>query len=511
MTELAQATEERAREAAAGGDAGEVLPEDASIAAFFDEFAASERKWRRRNRTYHRLIEAVYRFIVPAGETVLEIGSGSGDLLAALEPDVGVGCDVSAEMVELASRRHPELVFLHSSGERLDAGLRFDYIILSDLVPFAHDLVALFDALARHAHPGTRIVVNSYSQLWRPIIRLAELLGLKARKPVRNWVAPEDVENVLELTGFEVVTMTRRILMPKQIPLLSAFLNGVLANVWPFHHLCLTYWMIARPSPQPSEETGVTVVAPARNEAGHIAALVERLPTMGKATELIFVEGGSQDDTRAEIERQIARHRERDISLIPQMGRGKGDAVRTGFAAAKHDVLMILDSDLSVAPEDLPKFYRALVDGRADLVNGSRLVYDLHPGAMRFLNMVANKLFSLALRLIIGQYVKDTLCGTKALRREQYERIAAGRDYFGDFDPFGDFDLLLGAGRLGLKIVDLPVRYYPRRYGETNIRRFRHGLVLLRMTAFAFWKFRVLIYRLSRTTRQRNAATGASG
>jgi ubiquinone/menaquinone biosynthesis C-methylase UbiE len=494
VTELAP-TEERAREVAAAGDAGAVLPEDVAIAAFFDEFAGSEPRWRQRNRTYHRLVEAVYRFIVPPGATVLEIGSGSGDLLAALKPEVGVGCDVSAEMVGLASRRHPELVFLHSSGERLDAGLRFDYIIVSDLVPYAQDLVALFQALARHSHPRTRIVLNSYSQLWRPVIHLAELLRLKARKPVRNWVTPEDLRNVLELAGFEVVTTTRRILMPKQLPLLSAFLNGFLANVWPFNHLCLTYWIVARPSPQPAEETGVTIVSPARNEAGHIAALIERLPAMGTATELIFVEGGSQDDTRAEIERQIERHPERDVSLIAQAGRGKGDAVRTGFAAAKHDVLMILDSDLSVAPEDLPKFYRALVDGRAELVNGSRLVYDVAPGAMRLLNIVGNKFFSLVLRLVIGQYVKDTLCGTKALRREQYQRISDGRDYFGDFDPFGDFDLLLGAGRLGLKIVDLPVRYYPRSYGETNIHRFRHGLLLLHMTAFAFWKFRVAVFR----------------
>jgi hypothetical protein len=185
--------------------------------------------------------------------------------------------------------------------------------------------------------------------------------------------------------------------------------------------------------------------------------------------------------------------------------------VRTGFAEAKHGVLMILDSDLSVAPEDLPKFYAALIEGHAELVNGSRLVYDVPPGAMRFLNLLGNRFFSLLLRLIVGQSMKDTLCGTKVLRREDYERIAAGREFFGDFDPFGDFDLLLGGGRFGMKIVDVPVRYHPRTYGDTNIHRFRHGLVLLRMTAFAFWKFRVAIYRLSRTTRQRKAATRPSG
>ena len=167
---------------------------------------------------------------------------------------------------------------------------------------------------------------------------------------------------------------------------------------------------------------------------------------MGTGTELIFVEGGSSDGTRAEIERQIEAHPERSVSLVVQTGKGKGDAVRAGFAAARNEVLMILDGDLTVAPEDLPKFYRALVDGRAELVNGSRLVYDLELGSMRFLNMLGNRLFSVLFRLIVGQPVKDTLCGTKVLHRDDYARIAAGRAYFGDFDPFGDFDLLLGAG-----------------------------------------------------------------
>ena len=245
-------------------------------------------------------------------------------------------------------------------------------------------------------------------------------------------------------------------------------------------------------------EQTVTVVCPCRNEAGHVPGIVRQLPEFGSALELVFVEGGSTDDTRAEIERQIALHPERDISLLAQPGKGKGDAVRTGFAAAKHDVLMILDGDLSVSPAELPKFYRALVGGRAELVNGSRLVYDMEKGAMRFLNMLGNKTFSRLFKAVTGQEVKDTLCGTKVLHRRDYDRIARARSYFGDFDPFGDFDLLFGASRLGLKIVDLPVRYQPRTYGETNISRWRHGWLLLRMTLFAYWKFKVAIFRRRR-------------
>jgi len=272
-------------------------------------------------------------------------------------------------------------------------------------------------------------------------------------------------------------------------------LNGVVANAWPFRHLCLSYWIVARPHPQPLDEASVTVVCPCRNEAGHVAEVVRRLPALGTDTELLFVEGGSSDDTRAEIERQIDAHPEREIRLVDQPGRGKGDAVRTGFAAASNEVLMILDGDLSVAPEELPKFYAALVEGRGELINGSRLVYDMEPGSMQALNVVGNKLFPRLFARITGQNVKDTLCGTKVLHREDYARIAQARAYFGEFDPFGDFDLLFGAARLGLRIVDLPVRYQTRAYGATNISRFRHGLLLVRMTVLAWWKFRVEIFR----------------
>ena len=429
---------------------------------------------------------------------MLEIGCGTGELLAGLEPSRGVGVDVSGAMVERARERHPSLRFEQSAGELLDLGETFDVILLSDVVPYADDLIALLDRVRAHSTPDTRVIIHSYSRLWRPLISLAEALRLKPRKPIRNWVNADDAENLLALTGFETVTRTRRILFPKHIPLLSIFLNGFVANLWPFNHLCVTWWVVARLRPAPRDDATVSVVCPCRNERGNVAPLVERLPKPGAATELVFVEGGSSDGTREEIERVIAARPGEAVSLVGQSGRGKGDAVRSGFDASSNELLMILDGDLSVRPEDLTTFYRVWSEGAGDLVNGSRLVYDVEPGAMRFLNMIGNRTFSLLLRAIIGQPVKDTLCGTKVLSRAAYDSIAAARATFGEFDPFGDFDLLFGAARLNLRIVDVPVRYQPRTYGETNISRWRHGLLLLRMTSFAFWKFRVDVMRLRR-------------
>jgi hypothetical protein len=399
-------------------------------------------------------------------------------------------------MVELARRRHPRLRFEVGAGEDIDLGKSFDYIVLSDVLPFVDDLLGLFHNVARHSHRETRIVIHSYSQLWRPVLRSLEVLRLKPRKPIRNWVTSNDVENLVQLAGLETVTSTRRILLPLRIPFVSALFNGALANVWGIRQLCLTYWVVARLRP-PDErrQLSVSVIVPAREEAGMIERIVDETPALGSRSELIFVEGHSRDGTREEILRQIELHPDREIVCVEQQGHGKGDAVRLGFARARHDVLMVLDADLTVRPRELPFFLDALETGRGEFVNGSRLVYGLESGAMRFLNLLGNKAFSLIFSALLDQPVKDTLCGTKALERHRYEQIAGGRSYFGDFDPFGDFDLLLGAARLNLKIVDLPVRYQARTYGETKISRFRHGWLLLRMALFGFRKLKVEIFR----------------
>jgi SAM-dependent methyltransferase len=469
----------------------------ATVAAAFDELAARGGGLQPSTRGYHELITAVHQSIVHPHASVLEIGSGPGDLLAALAPSHGIGVDVSSGMVALARARHPELRFEHEAGEEIELGQTFDYVILSDLVPFVDDLLALFGKVAKHSHRDTRIVVHSYSQLWRPAIRVLELLHLKSRVPIRNWVAQQDVENLLQLAGLESVSTTRRILVPLRIPFVSAFFNGFLANLWIVRHLCLTYWIVARVRPpEERRNLSVSVVVPAKNEAGMIERIVAETPELGSRSELIFVEGHSTDGTREQILRQIELHPEREIRYIEQTGHGKGDAVRLAFSEARNDVLMILDADLTVRPRELPLFLAAIETGRAEFVNGSRLVYGLEPGAMRYLNLVGNRVFSIIFSALLDQPVKDTLCGTKVLERYRYEQIAAGRSYFGDFDPFGDFDLLLGAARLSLKIVDLPVRYHARNYGDTKISRFSHGWLLVKMSVFAFRKLKIQIFQL---------------
>ena len=112
--------------------------------------------------------------------------------------------------------------------------------------------------------------------------------------------------------------------------------------------------------------------------------------------------------------------------------------------------------------------------------------------AMRFLNLLGNKFFSLMFSWLLDQRFKDTLCGTKVLFKSDYEQLKKGRKFFGEFDPFGDFDLIFGASKLNLKLVEIPIRYKERTYGMTNIRRFRHGLLLFKMCFFAFKKIKFI-------------------
>jgi glycosyltransferase involved in cell wall biosynthesis len=339
-------------------------------------------------------------------------------------------------------------------------------------------------------------VITFYSAAWKPVIRLATLLGMRGNLPEDNWISPEDVDNLLRLSDFEVVRSESRVLLPVFIPLLSNFINKYIAPLPVFRAFNLINILVAKPAsnvPDMGKAPSVSVVVAARNEAGNLDDLIKRLPKMGPDDELILIEGKSTDNTWDKIKEIYAQKKDRiNMQIAQQDGVGKGDAVRKGFGMAKKEILMILDADLTVPPEDLPKFYEAVVSGKGEYINGSRLVYPMEDQAMRFLNIVGNKFFALAFSFVLGQRFKDTLCGTKVLSRQNYQKLASHRSFFGDFDPFGDFDLIFGAARMCLKIVEIPISYQERVYGDTNISRWRHGILLLRMLWFASRKIKFI-------------------
>ncbi len=452
--------------------------------AHWDNIARKRDAWHGWGKFYHRRVQEIYRFLINPGQRVLEIGCGTGDLLASLRPTHGVGVDFSPEMIQRARQRYAGLEFIEADVHDLSSiHESFDAIILSDLVNDLWDVQQVFEQVRTLCDPHTRLILNFYSGLWQFPLTVAQHLNLAVPMLDQNWLTREDASNMLGLAGFDVIRQSQEILWP--FPL-GGFANKFLVRLWPFRGFALSNFVIAKPRPETNnDELSVSIVVPARNKSGNIKAIFERIPKMGSGTELIFVEGHSRDDTYHAIEKEIAAHPATRSLLLHQTGIGKADAVRLGFANAKGDILMILDADLTVPPEDLPRFYEALRSGRGEFVNGVRLVYPMEKEAMRGLNFIGNKFFSMAFSWLLGQHIKDTLCGTKVLWRKDYELIATNRSYFGDFDPFGDFDLLFGAAKLNLKIIDLPIRYRERTYGTTNISRWKHGWLLLRMVWFA--------------------------
>jgi ubiquinone/menaquinone biosynthesis C-methylase UbiE len=466
----------------------------AEVDASLDERA----RWRKINAAYHEDDERFMQFLIPPGKRVLELGCGTGDLLAALQPSYGAGIDFGTRTIARAKERYPNLDFILGDAEdpATLASLKgpFDYIVIADTIGMFEDIDGTLRLVHHLCEPSTRIVIAYYSHLWEPILKTAEVLGLRRKQPKINFVATVDFLNLMDLADYEVISTEQRQLLPQRWFGLGRFINRFIAPLPGIRKLCLRTYLVGRPNWQFQErKLSVSIVVPCRNESGNIENAVLRMPRFGSAQEILFVEGNSSDRTFEECERvRDAYKGSWDITVLKQDGRGKGDAVRKGFAAAKHDVLMILDADLTMPPEALPKYHAVIESGKAEFVNGTRLVYPMENEAMRPLNFIANRCFAYLFSFLVNTRLTDTLCGTKVMMRKDYEVIARERAYFGNFDPFGDFDLIFGAAKQNLKIIETPIHYKARTFGETQISRFRDGWLLLRMVWFAYRKLKAI-------------------
>ncbi len=468
-----------------------------SILKHADKIAAQRDAWIDKNRYYYRDDRAYMRFLIQPGQRVLELGCGTGDLLSALSPAYGVGVDFSQRMVNSAKSRYPDLCFVQGDVEDPDfletIEGTFDVIVLSDTIGYLDDCAETLKQLHRFCTRDTRVIIAYYAWLWEPVLKFGEMFGLKMPSVDMNWLSTEDMMGFLHLADFEPVKREWRQIFPKRMLGIGTVLNRFIGTLPLVRRLCLRNYLVARPLQGASlGQPSTTVLIPCRNEKGNVENAIRRLPKFCDDLEIIYVEGHSSDGTLEEIQRVIAAYPALDIKVFVQDGKGKGDAVRKGFANARGDILMILDADLTVPPEDIPKFYEAIASGKGEYINGTRLVYPMQDQAMRFLNFLANRTFSLLFTWLLNQRFTDTLCGTKVLTRKNYLRLQDSRSYFGDFDPFGDFDLIFGATKLNLRMVEVPVRYAAREYGETQISRFRHGWLLLKMVVFAYRKLKII-------------------
>lgn len=447
--------------------------------------------WLKKNWYYHANLVGRYKFLIAPDAKILHIGCKNGYILKALAPKYAIGIDHDADELLLAQKELDHCHFFQTI-DAVPKSQKFDYIILSSVTLEVNDIQELLEQLSPLCNAHTRLIIDTYSYAWEPLLYVTQKLGLRRPTAFKNWLSLADFNQLLTLAHFENITTEYFLLMPWRIPFVSWFLNSVIAPLPLIKYACINRFVIARSVvPILTKQYTTSVIVPCRNEKGNIEAAVQRCPQLGATTEIIFVEGHSRDGTLQEIQRVQQAYSHKKISWFVQDGRDKGDAVRKGFAHATGDIIMVLDGDLTMPPEDLPKFYKALAEGKGDFINGSRLTYGMEAGAMRFLNLLANYFFGILFSWILQQSIKDTLCGTKALFRKDYERLAANRSFFGTIDPFGDFDLLFGAAKLSLKIVNIPIQYKSRVYGSTQIRRFYCGWILLFMSLLAIRRFKM--------------------
>jgi SAM-dependent methyltransferase len=463
-----------------------------------DAIAAERNAWIDKNSAYYKDDQRYMGFMIPKGQRVLDLGCGTGRLLAGLEPSYGVGVDFSPRMIEVARKSYPQHQFIVADMEsEKDLAMiegTFDYVVLSDTIGMLEDIEVALKRLHRFFHAETRLVISYYSSYWGPILSLATLLGRRMPQPEQNLLSLTNFLHILNLSDFEPIRMEWRQLVPFSLLGIGRLINRFIAPLPIIRNFCLRGYVVARSRrvEHPPIRSS-TILIPCRNERGNIERAVLEMPRFGEHQEILFVEGNSSDDTYEECLRVRDAYKDAwDIKVLKQDGKGKGDAVRKGFAHATGDILMILDADLTMPAAELPKFYDAIANDKAEFVNGTRLVYPKEDEAMRFLNHIANRLFALIFSFLLNQRFTDTLCGTKVLRKRDYDQIVANRGYFGDFDPFGDFDLIFGAAKLNLRIIEVPIHYKARTYGSPQISRFRDGWLLLRMVAFAYRKLKAI-------------------
>ncbi len=448
----------------------------------------------KRNKYYLKDLIKLSNHLIPEERSIIEFGSKGGEVVSCLKNKTKVGIVFENKLLHLGRKKYPKTKLVEfSSWRKLKRLEKFDYILLNHVLSDVEDIQDFISKIKKFCKKDTKIIVFQFNFLWKPLLDLVEAMGLKMkRRKEPNWLSVEDTTNVFYLESFERIKSANSFLFPLNLGFVSNFVNRFLAPLPIVNKLCLTNYIVFRQVPQ-KREYSVSVIIPARNEAGHIQGVINKIPRLGKKTEIIFVEGHSKDDTFNVIKKEIEKYNGPHLcKLYKQKGTGKADAVRLGFNRASGDILMILDADLTVAPRDLKKFYNSCSKGSGDLVIGSRLIYPMEKDVMRTLNYMGNKIFGLLFTFLLGQQIKDTLCGTKAILRVNYQKIQANRKVFGDFDPFGDFDLIFGASKLNMKIVEVPVRYRQRRYGSTNISRFRHGILLSKMVLFAAAKIKFI-------------------
>ncbi len=457
------------------------LHREEKVKEHLDILAKDYDSWKERNTHFYDLLKCFLRKNVAKNASVLEIGCRTGDMLASVAPKRGVGVDISPEMIKVAQDKYPQFDFHSSSGESFDTDEKFDYILILNVLGYSKDVSSLLENVHKFCHARTKVIVTTINPWWDFILSFAEKMKIKMPSAPHNFIEKNNLTKIIDSLDFSISYSGFLGLCPTEIPIISFLANTIGVKTLGINKLSFVQYLSLRPLPDNEVDLGLgcSVVIPCFNEEGNIEEAVRRIPQMGKGTEIIVVNDGSTDRT-AEIVRSIQGEIP-GLKLIDyHPNRGKGEAVKAGFDAATEEAMMILDADMTVPPEELPRFFKLLNQGSCGFVNGTRLIYPMQDNAMKKMNLLGNKVFGMVMSYLTGQHLTDTLCGTKALYKKDYKRIKMGAD------KWGDFDLLFGAAKNGDKILEVPIHYMSRVAGESKMKTLSHGIHLMKVCVRGF-------------------------
>ncbi len=448
--------------------------------------------WREKNWYFHNSLRQMFKSFIPEGADILQIGYGLGDILSSLYPNKAVSLDTDENIMLSAKRRYPQIKFISGKPENLNVKGKFDYVIIPNSVDHLEDIQTVLEKLKLNVTSKSKIMLTALNPKWIQILSVLEKLNLKRAEGEKNWLRLEDLKNITRISGYEIEESGFRVMLPLHIPLVTRWINATIPNTPLFKRFCLEQFIVARKVESPAtKKLSCSVVVPCFNEEENIKNCVSRVPKMGKWTEIVVVDDGSTDKTIKVVKQLMKTYK--NLKLVSyKPNRGKGWAVKQGMDAARGDVVMILDADMAVPPEELPRFFSIFERNYGNFVNGTRLIYPMEDQAMRQLNLIGNLVFSWIFSWLLGVRITDTLCGTKALYKSDYKNVKmSGKSW-------GDFDLLFGAAENDLDIIEVPVHYKKRVAGKSKMKAFKHGMVLAKMCGIGFWRLKVMPLFLSK-------------
>lgn len=365
---------------------------------------------------------------------------------------------------------------------------KFDVIVVTDVLEIYSDIYLFLEKLNNLLEDNGKLILSSVNTRWGNLLKIAELLGLKSKTNNFSYIHLNKIEKISNGAGYDLIETITRQFIPFKFLYLGNIINKILELLLFYFKFGVKTYIVLRKISIREKSLSKTIIIPAKNEEGNLEELVSRIPKFENC-EIIFSIGESSDRTLEVSKKIIDKNSDFNIKLIEQSKNGKANAVWEAIALSSGDVLAILDSDLSVDPETLKDFFKIIESNSADFVNGTRLVYEMEKGSMRIINKLGNRVFQYLIGKIINEDLTDSLCGTKVFKKDLIKKIFWWQDNFNLKDPFGDFDLIFAASYTGQKILEYPIHYRTRKYGTTQISRFRDGFKLVKYLSKSFIVF----------------------